>query len=98
VDFDTVFPGKLAGQLQGRLLLVHGELDDNTHPAGTMRMADAFIKAGKQFDMLIVPNMHHNSEWDPYFRRLQQHYLLKHLMHAELPDEPNVVPVGEYPE
>lgn len=48
--------------------------------------------------MLIVPNMHHNSEWDPYFRSVQQNYLLKHLMHAELPDEPNVVPVGGYEE
>jgi hypothetical protein len=54
------------------------------------------IEAGKQFDMLIMPSVHHNSEWDPYSRGVQQNYLLKHLIHANLPDEPNVVPVGGY--
>jgi dipeptidyl aminopeptidase/acylaminoacyl peptidase len=40
----------------------------------------------------------YENRWDPYFRRIQQNYLLEHLMHAELPDEPNVVPVGGYKE
>jgi hypothetical protein len=71
-------------------------MDDNAHPGGTMRMADAFIKAGKQFDMLIMPNIHHGIAWDPYFRRVQQNYFLKHLMHADLPGEPNLVPAGGY--
>ncbi|HUA26984.1 MAG TPA: DPP IV N-terminal domain-containing protein [Steroidobacteraceae bacterium] len=96
VDYDKVFAGKHASQLKGRLLLAHGEMDDNAHPAGTMRMADAFIKAGKQFDMLIMPGVHHAIMWDPYFRRVQQNYFLKHLMNAALPDEPNLVPVGGY--
>ena len=96
VDYDKVFPGKLAAQLKGKLLLGHGEMDDNAHPAGTMRMADAFIKAGKQFDMLIMPGVHHAIMWDPYFRRVQQNYFLRHLMNAELPDEPNIVSVGGY--
>lgn len=96
VDYDKVFAGNLAGQLKGKLMLAHGEMDDNAHPGGTMRMADAFIKAGKQFDMLIMPNVHHPIMWDPYFRRVQQSYFLRHLMDADLPDEPNLVPVGGY--
>jgi dipeptidyl aminopeptidase/acylaminoacyl peptidase len=96
VDYDKVFAGKLASQLKGKLLLAHGEMDDNAHPAGSMRMADAFIKAGKQFDMLIMPGVHHAIMWDPYFRRVQQNYFLKHLMNADLPDEPNIVSVGGY--
>jgi dienelactone hydrolase len=96
VDYDKVFAGNRAAQLKGQLLLAHGEMDDNAHPGGTMRMADAFIKAGKQFDMLIMPNIHHGIAWDPYFRRVQQNYFLKHLMHADLPGEPNLVPAGGY--
>jgi len=96
VEYDKVFAGNQASRLKGKLLLGHGEMDDNAHPAGTMRMADALIKAGKQFDMLIMPNVHHAIMWDSYFRRVQQNYFLRHLMGAELPDEPNLVPVGEY--
>ena len=46
--------------------------------------------------MLIMPGVHHAIMWDPYFRRIQQNYLLRHLMKADLPDEPNIVPVGGY--
>jgi dipeptidyl-peptidase 4 len=98
VDYDKVFAGNHASRLKGKLLLAHGEMDDNAHPGGTMRMADVLIKAGKQFDMLIMPNVHHAIMWDAYFRRVQQNYFLTHLMGAELPDEPSLVPVGEYVE
>ncbi|MEX2463903.1 MAG: DPP IV N-terminal domain-containing protein, partial [Balneolaceae bacterium] len=61
----TIFSSKipsnteLADNLQGRLLLVHGEMDNNVHPANTYRMADALIKAGKRFDMMIFPESRH---------------------------------------
>nr|WP_246623682.1 DPP IV N-terminal domain-containing protein [Sphingomonas colocasiae] len=54
----TVTPD-LAARLKGKLLLVHGEMDDNVHPASTMRLADALMKADKDFDMLIVPGTNH---------------------------------------
>jgi dipeptidyl-peptidase-4 len=96
VDYDLIFSGNLASRLKGKLMLVHGELDDNVHPAATMRLAHALIKAGRSFDMFIMPNVHHGITRDPYFRRYEQNYFLKHLMGAELPDEPNIVPAGGY--
>jgi len=44
----------MANRLQGRLLLEHGDIDDNVHPAETMRFADALMHAHKDFDMLLV--------------------------------------------
>ena len=43
---------ELAANLKGHLLLVHGEVDNNVHPANTMRLVDALIKANKRFDLL----------------------------------------------
>ena len=50
---------ELAANLKGHLLLVHGEIDNNVHPANTMRLVDALIKANKRFDMLIIPGARH---------------------------------------
>ena len=66
-------------RLQGKLLLIHGELDDNVHPASTMRVVDALIKADKDFDMLIMPNMHHTLREHDYYRRRVLEYFLKNL-------------------
>jgi dipeptidyl-peptidase 4 len=49
----------VAKNLQGRLLLIHGEIDNNVHPANTMRVVNALIKANKRFDMLLLPNQRH---------------------------------------
>ena len=49
----------LASQLKGRLLLVHGLIDDNVHPANTWQLAEALQKANKRFDMMIYPRFKH---------------------------------------
>src|SRR5256885_7801256 len=49
----------MADKLQGHLLLVHGDIDDNVNVSSTLRFADALIKANKDFDLLIVPNQSH---------------------------------------
>lgn len=49
----------LAKNLKGHLLLMTGDVDNNVHPANTIRVANALIKAGKRFDMLIVPGQRH---------------------------------------
>jgi dipeptidyl-peptidase-4 len=51
---------KRAGDLHGRLLLVHGTYDDNVHPQNTQAFADALINAGKLFDMMIYPMRKHD--------------------------------------
>jgi dipeptidyl aminopeptidase/acylaminoacyl peptidase len=49
----------LAGRLKGKLLLAHGEVDDNVHPASTMKLVQALIAANKDFELLILPNEQH---------------------------------------
>ncbi len=45
--------------LQGKLLLIVGEMDTNVPPESTMRFADKLIKANKDFDLLVIPNASH---------------------------------------
>jgi len=72
---------ELADNLQGRLLLVHGEMDNNVHPAHTYRMAEALIKAGKRFDMMIFPEMRHGfGRYSDYFERMLWDYFAEHLL------------------
>ena len=74
-----------AEKLQGKLLLVHGEMDDNVHPCATMQLVDALIKHNKDFDMLMMPNQNHRSTFDhPYYWRRQWDYFVQHLL-GEIP-------------
>ncbi len=41
------------------LMLVVGEMDDNVDPASTMQVADALIKAGKDFELVVLPGVRH---------------------------------------
>ena len=58
-DYAEQANASLASRLEGHLLLIHGDVDDNVHPVETMRLVDALMTANKQFDMLFVPNMFH---------------------------------------
>ena len=49
----------LAKNLKGRLLLIHGEIDNNVSPVNTMRVVNALIKANKRFEMLLLPTQRH---------------------------------------
>jgi dipeptidyl-peptidase-4 len=70
----------LAGRLQGHLLIVHGDIDDNVHVVETMRFADSLMKANKDFDMLIVPNMYHGEGGNLYLVRRRWDYFVKYLL------------------
>ncbi|MEQ1825122.1 MAG: DPP IV N-terminal domain-containing protein, partial [Pirellula sp.] len=48
-----------APNLHGRLMLIHGEIDDNVHMANTMQLVHALQKANKQFDLMVYPNNRH---------------------------------------
>jgi dipeptidyl aminopeptidase/acylaminoacyl peptidase len=76
-----------AGNLKGKLLLVHGELDENVNPSATFRLADALIKANKDFDMLIVPDSHHGFRgiYGDYVTRKRWDYFVRHLHGVEPP-------------
>ncbi|MNX67168.1 Prolyl tripeptidyl peptidase precursor [compost metagenome] len=49
----------LAKNLKGNLLLMTGDVDNNVHPANTIRVANALMKAGKRFELVIVPGQRH---------------------------------------
>jgi dipeptidyl-peptidase 4 len=52
-------PVYFADRLKGKYLLVHGMADDNVHFQHTVEMANALIKANKQFDTYFYPNKNH---------------------------------------
>jgi dipeptidyl-peptidase-4 len=60
-----------AGNLSGKLLLIHGAMDDNVHMANTIQLVYALQNAGKPFELMIYPKSRHGVS-DPV--------LVKHLM------------------
>jgi dipeptidyl aminopeptidase/acylaminoacyl peptidase len=74
-----------AAKLQGALLLIVGEADTNVPPESTLRFASALIKAGKVFDLLVIPGMGH-SDGGPYGRLKKRDFFVKHLLNVEPPN------------
>ncbi|MDR2388460.1 MAG: DPP IV N-terminal domain-containing protein [Tannerellaceae bacterium] len=71
---------ELAKNLKGHLLLIHSEIDNNVHPANTLVLVNELIKAGKRFDMLIIPNQrHHFDNYNEYFYWRMVDYFSEHL-------------------
>jgi dipeptidyl-peptidase-4 len=72
---------ELAANLKGHLLLVHGEVDNNVHPANTMRLVDALIKANKRFDLIMIPGARHAyGTAQPYFTQRMWDFFAEHLL------------------
>ena len=69
-----------AAKLQGKLLLVVGELDHNVDPASTMQVVNALEKAGKNFEMLVVTGSDHGAAETPYGKRRRADFLVKNLL------------------
>lgn len=84
-DYHAASNLPLAGKLKGKLLLMHGELDDNVSPTVTMKLVDALIKKNKDFDLLIIPNGDHGAFASPYFIRKKWDYFVRNLLGAEPP-------------
>ncbi len=71
----------LAKNLKGRLLLTTGDIDNNVHPANTIRMANALIKANKRFDFVLLPGQRHGySDMSEYFFWMLADYYSKWLL------------------
>ena len=75
----------MAGKLKGKLLLVHGGLDDNVNPSATFKLAEALVKADKEFDLLILPSQRHgyHGQHAKYFRKKRWNYFVEHLLEAK---------------
>jgi len=72
-----------AHRLQGKLLLVVGELDRNVDPASTMQVVDGLIRADKDFDLLVIPGAGHGAAETPYGKRRRADFLVRHLLQVE---------------
>jgi dipeptidyl aminopeptidase/acylaminoacyl peptidase len=82
----------LAKNLKGHLMLTTGDIDNNVHPANTIRMANALIKANKRFDLLILPGQRHGyTDMTEYFFWRLADYFSEHL----LGDKDRPVDIGE---
>lgn len=74
-----------AHRLRGNLLLIVGEVDTNVPPESTLRFADALIRAGKDFDLLVVPNAGHGMG-GAYGQRRMHDYFVRNLLGQTPPD------------
>ena len=82
-----------AKNLKGKLMLAHGNMDDNVPPYNTYLVADALIKANKDFDLVIFPNARHGYGADNfYMMRRRWDYFVRHLLGAEPPKEYKLTP------
>ena len=84
-----------ASKLQGKVLLIAGEMDNNVDPASTLQVVDALVKANKHFDMLYIPGQNHgvNVLSTQHYR---DDYFVHHLLGVEPPDW-NYVTLGAEP-
>ena len=69
-NFESQANLNLVPNLTGKLFLIHGDMDDNVNPTNTLRLVDALVKAGKTFDMLILPDKGHMMYYLPYVHRV----------------------------
>ncbi len=77
-----------AKNLKGKLMLVHGMMDDNVPPYNTLLVVEALQKANKDFDLVVFPNARHGfGEYSAYMMRRRWDYFVKHLSGAEPPKE-----------
>jgi dipeptidyl aminopeptidase/acylaminoacyl peptidase len=71
-----------AANLKGKLLLTHGGIDENVNPSATFKLAEALIKADKDFDLLILPSQRHGYRGvhRKYFIKKRWNYFVEHLL------------------
>ena len=67
---------KMAGDLTGELLIVHGLADDNVHAQNTLLYTDALVKAGKQFEMQLYVDDNHSIRKPHNYKHLHHRIML----------------------
>jgi dipeptidyl-peptidase-4 len=87
-SYDAEANQNFAQNLKGHLLLAHGTMDTNVPPYQTMMIADALIKANKDFDLLMLPNQNHGyGTASNYMMRRRWDYFVRWLLGVEPPKE-----------
>ena len=72
--YDKTSVVKAAGNLHGRLLLVHGLMDDNVHAQNSVQLIDALQAAGKEFELMVYPRSRHGIG-SPHYQKLQLDFI-----------------------
>lgn len=69
-----------AHRLQGKLMLIVGELDDNVDPSSTFQVVNALIKADKDFDLIVMTGTGHGAAETPYGTRRRADFFMRNLL------------------
>ncbi|MFI9561409.1 S9 family peptidase [Nonomuraea endophytica] len=86
VDHGLASNALAADRLQGKLLLMHGGMDNSVLPEQTFRLVDRLIAADKDFDLVIVPGAEHlYFGFEHFVYRKMWDYFLTNLLGAEPP-------------
>ncbi len=87
-SYDAEANQNFAKNLKGHLLLAHGTMDTNVPPYQTMLIADALIKANKDFELILLPNQNHGyGTASNYMMRRRWDFFVRWLMDTEPPKE-----------
>jgi len=87
-DYEAQANQNYAKNLKGKLMLVHGLMDDNVPPYNTLLVVEALEKANKSFDLVIFPNSAHGyGAYSPYMMRRRWDYFVQNLLGAEPPKD-----------
>ncbi|MFD2583163.1 DPP IV N-terminal domain-containing protein [Pedobacter vanadiisoli] len=87
-DYEAQANQNYAKNLKGKLMLVHGLMDDNVPPYNTLLVVEALEKANKSFDLVIFPNSAHGyGTYSPYMMRRRWDYFVQNLLGAEAPKD-----------
>ena len=93
MSYDRESNESVAKNLKGHLLLAHGTIDDNVPPYNTLLVVDSLIKYNKDFDLLLIPNVHHGYGAASYYmQRRRWDYFVRYLMGATPPKEYHMGP------
>lgn len=92
-NYDRQANQNYAKNLKGKLMLAHGNMDDNVPPYNTWLVVEALNKANKDYDLVIFPNARHGYGPDSYYMmRRRWDYFVKNLLGAEPPKEYKLTP------
>jgi dipeptidyl-peptidase 4 len=94
-NYDSQANQDFAKNLKGHLLLAHGTMDNNVPPNNTLLVVDALIKANKDFDLLMIPNVQHGyGAASNYMTRRRWDYFVRYLVGGTPPHEYQMKPAA----
>jgi dipeptidyl aminopeptidase/acylaminoacyl peptidase len=87
-DYNAQANENYAKNLKGKLMLAHGLMDNNVPPQNTLLVIEALERAGKDYDLVVFPNMPHGyGQYSPYMMRRRWDYFVKNLLGVDPPKE-----------